>query len=42
MPANDIVGLVLLALLIAILAGCAWIARALAEAERISRKDDQL
>lgn len=41
MPAHDIVGLVLLALLIAILAGCAWLARALRQSDR-TEQDDQL
>jgi hypothetical protein len=39
LPAHDIAGLALLALLIAILAGCAWLACELRRSDRIERDD---
>lgn len=40
MPAHEVAGLVLFLLLVAILAACGWLAHAVAEADRITRHED--
>jgi len=40
MAPHDLAGLVLLLLLVAILAACGWLAHAVAEADRITRHED--